>query len=242
MATDGNTARTSRRGRRDESEQTGAEPMIRVLLVDDHELVRTGIRRLLEDRGEAESIVVVGEADSGEQALEQVKTLTPDVILMDLNMPGIGGLEALRRMLRHDARLKVIVVTVHAEGPFPKRLLEAGAMGYLTKGCDIEEMITAIRRVHAGERHISPEIAQQLALSMLPGGEPSPLDRLSQREIQILLMLTQGYKAQAISDKLCLSPKTVSTYRQRIYEKLGVESDVGLTKFAMRQGLLSDDV
>ncbi len=214
--------------------------MIRVLLVDDHELVRTGIRRLLEDRSEAESISVVGEADSGEEALDRVKTLRPDVILMDLNMPGMGGLEALRRMLRHDPKLKVIVVTVHAEGPFPKRLLEAGAMGYLTKGCDVEEMVTAIRRVHAGERHISPEIAQQLALSMLPGGEESPLDRLSQREIQILLMLTQGYKAQAISDKLCLSPKTVSTYRHRLFEKLAVTTDVELTHLALRHGLIGN--
>ena len=216
--------------------------MIRVLLVDDHELVRTGIRRLLEDRSEAESISVVGEADSGEEALDRVKTLRPDVILMDLNMPGMGGLEALRRMLRHDPKLKVIVVTVHAEGPFPKRLLEAGAMGYLTKGCDVEEMVTAIRRVHAGERHISPEIAQQLALSMLPGGEESPLDRLSQREIQILLMLTQGYKAQAISDKLCLSPKTVSTYKARLLDKLQVHSDVELIRLAIRHGLVEKEL
>ena len=215
-----------------------APPMIRVLIVDDHDLVRTGIRRLLEDREEREGIVVVGEAASGEEAVDKVKELRPDVVLMDLNMPGIGGLEALRRMRRHDPGLKVIVVTVLDQGPFPRRLLEAGAMGYLTKGCHVDEMVTAIQRVNQGGRHVSADIAQQIALSVLPGGEQSPFDRLSQREMQILLMITQGQKPQAISERLCLSPKTVSTYKSRLHDKLQVHSDVELIRLAMQHGLL----
>lgn len=212
--------------------------MIRVLVVDDHELVRTGIRRLLEDRSEQAGIAVVGEAASGEEALEKVRDLHPDVVLLDLSMPGIGGLEALRRIRRHDPGVKVIILTVHSQGPLPRRLLEAGAMGYLTKGCHVDEILTAIQRVVQGERHISAEIAQQLALSMLPGGEASPLDRLSERELQILLMLTQGHKPQSISAKLCLSPKTVSTYKSRLQNKLNAHSDADLIRLAMQHGLL----
>lgn len=212
--------------------------MIRVLIVDDHDLVRTGIRRLLEDRQEHEGIVVVGEAASGEEAVEKARELHPDVVLMDLNMPGIGGLEALRRMRRHDPAPKVIVVTVLDQGPFPRRLLEAGAVGYLTKGCHVEEMVTAIQRVSRGGRHVSSDIAQQIALSVLPGGDQSPFDRLSQREMQILLMITQGQKPQAISERLCLSPKTVSTYKSRLHDKLQVHSDVELIRLAIQHGLL----
>lgn len=215
--------------------------MIRVLVVDDHDLVRTGIRRLLEDRAEQAGLSVVGEASSGEEAVELVKELNPDVVLMDVNMPGIGGLEAMRRMLVHDRNVKVVAVTVHNQGPFPKRLLEAGAMGYLSKGCHVDEMVAAIQQVSQGGRHISAEIAQQLALSMLPGGESSPFDRLSQRELQILLMIGQGHKTQAISEKLCLSPKTVSTYKSRLHEKLKVRGDVELIRLAIQHGLLEDE-
>ncbi len=216
--------------------------MIRVLIVDDHDLVRTGIRRLLEDRKQSDGIEVVGEADSGESALEAVRSLAPDVILMDVNMPGIGGLEAMRRILLHDSAPRVIVVTVHSRGPFPRRLLEAGAVGYLTKGCHIDEMIQAIRTVHQGGKHISPDIAQQLALSMLPGADESPFDRLSQREMQILLMITQGHRPQVISDKLCLSPKTVSTYKSRLHDKLNVANDVEMIRLAIQHGLIEQDI
>jgi len=216
--------------------------MIGVLIVDDHDLVRTGIRRLLEDRRDSDGIEVLGEADSGEAAIEAVRTLKPDVLLMDVNMPGIGGLEAIRRILLHEGAPRIIVVTVHAEGPFPRRLLEAGASGYLTKGCHIDEMIKAIKSVHGGGKHISPEIAQQLALSMLPGADDSPFDRLSQREMQILLMITQGHRPQVISDKLCLSPKTVSTYKSRLHDKLNVKSDIEMIRLAIQHGLIEHDV
>lgn len=209
--------------------------MIRVLIVDDHELVRTGIKRILED---TRDIRVIAEASTGEDALLQVRTHQPDVVLMDVNMPGIGGLEATRKIIQSHPGLRVIVVTIHVDEPYPTRLLEAGASGYLTKGCAVDEIVDAIQAVHRGERYIGADIARQLALSMLPGGERSPFDKLSQREMQVMLMVTQGHSIQDISDRLCLSPKTVSTYRYRLYEKLGVDNDVELTHLAMRHGMI----
>jgi two-component system invasion response regulator UvrY len=212
--------------------------MISVLLVDDHELVRTGVRRLLDD---ADGIQVINEASSGEEAIQMVRTHRPDVVLMDVNMPGIGGLEATRKLLQIDGKLKIIVVTIHVEEPFPTQLLKAGASGYLTKGCALSEIISAIHTVHAGKRFIGADVAQQLALTMLPGSDRSPFDNLSQRELQVMLMVTQGLKIQQIAEKLCLSPKTVSTYRYRLFEKLDVKSDVELTHLAMRHGMIDDN-
>ncbi|HEY5604838.1 MAG TPA: UvrY/SirA/GacA family response regulator transcription factor [Gammaproteobacteria bacterium] len=211
--------------------------MISVIIVDDHELVRSGITRLLSD---VPGIEVVSEASSGEEAIQLVRQHQPDVILMDVNMPGIGGFEATRKLVQMYPDLKVIVVTIHLDDPFPSRMLQVGAVGYLTKGCGVDEIVTAIREVYAGRRYISAEVAQQLALKLLPSGEESPFDMLSPRELQVMLMLTQGTKVQEISDKLCLSPKTVSTYRHRLYDKLGVSSDVALTRLAMRYGVVDD--
>jgi len=209
--------------------------MIKVMVVDDHELVRTGITRILND---APGIRVVGEAASGEEALLAAGRTGPDVILMDVSMPGIGGLEATRKLVQSESGPKVIVVSVHADEPFPSRMLQAGASGYLTKGCAVDEIISAIKAVYAGERYIGADIAQKLALKMTPGGEVSPFDALSPREMQVMLMLTQGQRLQVISDKLCLSPKTVSTYRHRLYEKLDVSSDVELARLAMSYGII----
>lgn len=209
--------------------------MIKVALVDDHQLVRSGIRRLLDD---ADDIEVCGEAASGEEALKLVKQAKPDVVLMDVNMPGIGGLEATRKLLRIDEKLKIIALTVHVDEPYPSRLMEAGALGYLTKGCDEEEIVNAIRTVQRGERYIGADIARQMALSGLSGKNRNPFDRLSQREVQVMMMITRGHKVQEISDVLCLSPKTVSTYRYRLYEKLGVENDVELTHLALRHDMI----
>ncbi|MBK4987776.1 response regulator transcription factor GacA [Pseudomonas sp. S36] len=208
--------------------------MIRVLVVDDHDLVRAGITRMLAD---IDGLQVVGEGDSGESALKLARELKPDVVLMDVKMPGIGGLEATRKLLRSHPDIKVIAVTVCEEDPFPTRLLQAGAAGYLTKGAGLDEMVQAIRLAFAGQRYISPQIAQQLALkSFQPQG--SPFDTLSEREIQIALMIVGCQKVQIISDKLCLSPKTVNTYRYRIFEKLSVTSDVELTLLAVRHGMV----
>ena len=208
--------------------------MIRVLVVDDHDLVRTGITRMLAD---IDGLQVVGEGDSGESALKLARELKPDVVLMDVKMPGIGGLEATRKLLRSHPDIKVVAVTVCEEDPFPTRLLQAGAAGYLTKGAGLDEMVQAIRLAFAGQRYISPQIAQQLALEPFqPQG--SPFDALSEREIQIALMIVGCQKVQIISDKLCLSPKTVNTYRYRIFEKLSVTSDVELTLLAVRHGMV----
>jgi len=211
--------------------------MIKILLVDDHKLVRSGIRRILDaDPG----IDVIGEAQNGEDAIRMARELKPDIVLMDVSMPGIGGLEATRKMVHFDANIRIIALSVHRDDPFPARLLEAGAMGYVTKDCAAEEIISAVRKVHDGERYIDAELARQLALSKLPGYKKSPLEGLSQREMQVLLMVVQGRPIQDISDQLFISPKTVSTYRYRLFEKLGVSNDVELTRLAMRYGLIDD--
>ncbi len=209
--------------------------MIKVLLTDDHELVRTGIRRLLED---SKQVTVVGEAESGEEGFVLAQSLKPDVILMDVNMPGIGGVEACRRILQRDPKQKIIILTVHNEQTFPKRLLEIGAKGYLTKECRVDEIIEAIKLVNNGGAYITASIAQQLALSLLPGNEASPIDRLSRREFQVMLMISHGETNIEISEKLCLSPKTISTYRLRLLEKLGAQNEVDLIKIAIEQGMV----
>ncbi len=209
--------------------------MINVLLTDDHALVRTGIRRLLEDSGQ---IRIIDEAESGEECIEKARQLNPDVILMDVNMPGMGGLEASRRILLHDPEQKIIILTVHAEQNYPKRLLEIGARGYLTKECRLDEMLLAIRKVHEGGSYIEPKIAQKLALSMLPGNDSNLMDRLSQREFQVLLMVAHGLSNTEISKKLCLSPKTISTYRSRLMEKLEAGNEFDLVRIAVEYGLV----
>jgi len=212
--------------------------VINVLLVDDHDLVRIGIRRLLSD---VKGIKVVGEANTGEEAVRLARELKPQVILMDVKMPGIGGLEATRKILRADPDTKIIAVTVYGDEPFPSRLLQAGAVGYITKGSSLEEMVQAIKVVCAGQRYISPEVAQQLALRHLNGEEASPFSSLSERELQVMFMIIHGQKPQDIADKLCLSAKTVNSYRYRLFEKLHVSTDVELTHLAMRHGMLDAD-
>ncbi|WP_417544425.1 UvrY/SirA/GacA family response regulator transcription factor [Marinobacter sp.] len=214
--------------------------MIRVLVVDDHELVRSGITRMLADNPD---IDVIGQSSSGEDAIEFVRKDRPDIVLMDIRMPGIGGLEATRRILRIDDTIRVIVVTVCADDPYPARVMQSGATAYITKGADIREMVRAIRMANSGQRYISPEIAQKMALKQLSGdkddeGELSMFDRLSEREMQIAMMVVDCQKVQDISDKLCLSPKTVNSYRYRIFEKLEISSDVELALMAVRLGLL----
>ncbi len=212
--------------------------MIKVLLVDDHELIRTGISRMLAD---FDKIKVVGEAASGEDAVSMARELQPHVVLMDANMPGIGGLEATRRLVRYDPDVKVIAVTIHEEEPYPTKFMQAGAAGYVTKGADIKEIVNAIRQVKTGKRYITPEIAQQMALKALNPDEESPFDILSEREMQVMIMITQGQKVPDISDQLFLSPKTVNSYRYRLFEKLSIENDVELTHMAIRYGIIKSD-
>ena len=209
--------------------------MIKVLLVDDHDLVRLGIKKLLNDVG---NIEIVGEAASGEEAITLVKKFMPDVVLMDVKMPGIGGLEATKKIVKAYPKVKVLVVTVCGDEPYPTRVLQAGASGYMTKGVSVDEMIQAIKTVHSGSRYLSPEVAQQLALKHLTHKDGSPFDVLSKREMQVLIMITSGQKVNEVADQLFLSPKTVNSYRYRLFEKLKIESDVELTHLAIRHKLI----
>ncbi|MFT4713522.1 MAG: two-component system invasion response regulator UvrY [Candidatus Azotimanducaceae bacterium] len=210
--------------------------MIRVLVVDDHRLVRIGTSRLLAD---IEGIKIIGQAATGEEAIDMVKDLKPDVVLMDIQMPGIGGMEATKRCLRIDPELKVIVVTVHEEDPYPSQLMGVGAAGYLTKKADVAEMVRSIKKVMSGQRYISSDIAQQLALKPFSQADISPFEQLSEREMQITLMVIEGCKVLEISENLALSPKTVNSYRYRIFEKLDIVNDVCLTKLAIKHRIIS---
>ena len=212
--------------------------MIKLLLVDDHELVRTGIRRLLED---VTDFTVVGEANNGEEAIRFCRDNAPDLVLMDMSMPGIGGLEATKQILRFSENTRVIVLSVHKENPIPAKVMKMGAFGYLTKDSEPEEMIKAIYKVAAGQKYVSPDIAQQIALGQLDLAENNPFEQLSERELEITLMLTKGAKVPDIAIFLNISAKTVNTYRYRMFDKLNVGTDVELTHLALRHKLISPD-
>lgn len=205
--------------------------MIRVLIVDDHALVRMGIRRLLDDLPDMD---VVAEAENGEMALSMVKLHQPDVVLLDMKMPGIDGWEVTRRLKKTSPHVKVIAVTALSTEPLPSRVLQLGAMGYLTKESGPEEMAAAIRKVVKGEKYLSAEIAQKMAISSLQAPQDSPFDLLSEREMQVMLMITSGMTVQEIADRLFLSSKTINGYRYRMFEKLAIKNDVELTYMAMK--------
>ncbi|MBU0498556.1 MAG: response regulator [Gammaproteobacteria bacterium] len=210
--------------------------MIKVLVVDDHELVRTGFCRILETSDEFR---VVGEASSGEDALRLADALHPAVVLMDVFMPGMGGIEATSKLIEKHPDIKVIALSMHFEAPFPCQMNEAGALGYLTKRCSAEELFQSIRTVAKGQPYLSMDLARSLSLASMGGrDEGSPLLCLSQRELQVLMMIVRGARTQDVADTLFLSPKTISTYRQRLFEKLGVKTDVEMTHLALRHGIL----
>jgi len=210
----------------------------RVVIVDDHDLVRFGFKSLLSAQA---GIDVVTTLSSGEDAISWCHEHKGgvDVILMDVNMPGIGGIEATHRISKSWPNIGIIIVTVHDDGPLPRQLLNGGAKGYLTKGNGVDEMLAAIKDVHSGKHYIAKDIAQQLALSVVPG-ETSLIDNLSMRELQVLMMIAQGTKTQKISETLNLSPKTISTYRKRLHEKLDVSSDIEMLHLAMKHGVLDE--
>ncbi|MDO4699944.1 MAG: response regulator [Moraxella sp.] len=207
---------------------------IKILVADDHDLVRTGISRMLSDDP---NISVISEASCGESAVANARKLRPDVVLLDVNMPNIGGVEATKRIKQIDDNIKVLVVSSLTTQPYPTMLLKAGVNGYITKGTPIDEMIRAIKKIHSGGKYFSHEVAEQLAQSVLDDA-PSPLDVLSEREKQVLMMVVNCQSVQEIADRLFVSAKTVNTYRYRIFEKLGVDSDVKLTHLAIRHGLI----
>ncbi len=211
-------------------------PMISVLVVDDHHLIRLGLCGTLE---EIPGVVVVGQAASGEEAMDAVRQLDPDVVLMDIRMPGIGGVEATRRILLGGSQAKVIIITALNDEVHPRHLLKAGASGYITKNTGVDEIATAINTVTAGEIYICPAIAQQMIVKGLaPGQEASPLAQLSERELQVAQMITSGHRAGEVAAILNISVKTINTHKYRIYEKLGVSNDVELTLAAVKHGLV----
>ncbi|MGV2874133.1 UvrY/SirA/GacA family response regulator transcription factor [Colwellia sp. E150_009] len=212
--------------------------MINILLVDDHELVRSGVNRIL---NEVKGFKVIHECETGEDAIKYCRKTEPDVILMDMDMPGMGGLEATKKILRIAPDIQVIILTAHTENPFPTKVMQIGAAGFLTKGAGPNEMINAIRAVHSGQRYLPAEIAQQMALSQFKSVEENPFSELSDRELQIMLMITRGEKVPDISENLHLSTKTINSYRYRMFEKLGVGNDVELTHLAIRHGMINTE-
>jgi two-component system invasion response regulator UvrY len=208
--------------------------MINTFLVDDHDLVRLGIRSLL---AAFDDIKIIGEAVSGEEAIKLILKLKPDVVLMDLNMPGIGGLEAARRILHINPQIKIIAVTMCTEDVFSCQFMRLGAAGYIAKTADANELVGAIRKVYRGQSYIAPAIAQSMALRQ-SSDNSAPFEKLSRRELQIMWMVIRGDSAVNIAERLHLSPKTVNTYRYRLHEKLEIKNDIELTHMALNYGLL----
>ncbi|EPC03394.1 response regulator [Litchfieldella anticariensis FP35 = DSM 16096] len=208
--------------------------MIKVLVADDHHLVRTSIARMLDAE---EGFAVVGEAADGEEAIALARRHRPDIVLMDIRMPGVSGLEATRKITKGMSDIKVVVLTAFLEENFAERLLNAGASGFISKGTELGDMVAALRAVFSGQRYISPEIAQRVVLAKVDA-QDNPFDTLSHRELQVAMMIVNCQTVSDISDRLFLSPKTVNTYRYRIFEKLGVHSDVELTHLGLRHGLV----
>lgn len=208
--------------------------MINVVLVDDHELVRAGFRMILDKQAD---IAIAGEAGSAEQGLKLIRDQQPDVALVDVHMPGMSGLELTERVVRAALPTQIVILTVVDDARFPRRLLDAGALGYLTKNCSADSLVSAIRQVAAGHRYLAPDVAERLAFSSLDGDE-SPFDALSSRELEVAMMLVRGQSLNAIAEQLSISPKTISTYKQRLMEKLEVDHVVGLAHLMTAHGLL----
>lgn len=207
--------------------------MIRVFILDDHALVRTGYRLILEKSGEAE---IVGEAATGEEGLPLIRKLRPDVVLCDLHLPGISGLDVTERLVRSEPDTKVIIVSIQEDGPMPRRLIEAGAFAYLGKGCDPQELVRAVRDVFRGRRYLATQVAQRMALEGF-GGKGSPFDTLSPREMQVARLLCQGLRMEEIGRRLSLSGKTVATHKYRLFEKLGIRDAISLARLAGQHGI-----
>ena len=208
--------------------------LINVMLVDDHAVVRMGFKMLLESDSD---IKVVAEAESGEQAIQRFVEFKPHVVVMDITMPGMGGLEAIERILAKDSSAKILVLSAHEDSVHPKRVLNAGAMGYLTKRSAAEEMIKAIRVVATGKKYLEASVAQQMAIQQL-SGDQNPVDVLSPREFEVFMSLAKGKTTNEIAESLFLSPRTVGTHLYNIKQKLNANNSAEIALIAMRSGLL----
>lgn len=206
---------------------------IKIFLIDDHTLVRVGMKMILSNELDLE---VIGEAETGEAALPQIRELRPNVVLCDMHLPGVSGLEITEKLVKGNYGSRVIIVSVLEDGPLPKRLLEAGASGYVGKGGDANELLRAIREVALGKRYLGNSIAQNLVLSSLEGG-CSPFDVLSPRELEIALLLIQGLSQGAIAKRLCLSPKTINIHKVRLFAKVDVRDTIALARLAIQYGV-----
>lgn len=209
--------------------------MIRVLLVDDHAVVRTGFRLLLQSITE---VSVVGEAESGETACQRFTELTPDVVVMDLAMPGMGGLEAMRRIRARQPQARVLALSAHDDPMHARRALQEGALGFLSKRSAPEALIEAVTTVAAGRRYIDADLAQKLALADIEGTAKSPIERLSEREFEVFIRLARGETVQKIADDLKLASSTVGTHLYNVKQKLAVANQSELTLIAIRHGLI----
>lgn len=212
--------------------------VIRILLVDDHAVLRAGLKALLDSEPDMR---VVGEASTGEEGVERAKHLKPDVVVMDLSMPGMGGMEATRQITGLGLGIKVLVLTMHAEEEYLLAVLEAGGSGYVRKTSADQDLTHAIRAVSKDEVFLYPSAAKLLLQGFKTKAEthgPDPLEKLTEREREVLRQTVEGYSSSEIGERLFISPKTVDTYRSRVMEKLGLTHRSELVRFALQAGLL----
>ena len=207
---------------------------INILLVDDHSVVRMGFKMLIENESD---MAVISEAESGELGITAYKEYKPSVVIMDITMPGMGGLDAIGRIIAFDKKAKILVLSAHEDSVHPKRALSAGALGYLTKRSAAEELIKAIRSVNSGTKYLEPNIAQQMAITQL-SGENNPVEILSDREFEVFIALAKGKSTNEIADTMCLSPRTVGTHLYNIKQKLNANNSAEIALIAIRCGLL----
>jgi two-component system invasion response regulator UvrY len=207
---------------------------INVLLVDDHSVVRMGFKMLIENESDME---VICEAESGELGITAFKEHKPSIVIMDITMPGMGGLDAIERIIAFDKKAKILVLSAHEDSVHPKRALSAGALGYLTKRSAAEELIKAIRSVNNGTKYLEPAIAQQMAITQI-SGENNPVEILSDREFEVFMDLAKGKSTNEIADTMCLSPRTVGTHLYNIKQKLNANNSAEIALIAIRCGLL----
>ncbi|MBW2606795.1 MAG: response regulator transcription factor [Deltaproteobacteria bacterium] len=210
--------------------------MIKILLADDHSIVRAGLRRIVEESGDME---VIAEAADGREAIQLVHKKVPDVAVIDISMPGLDGLEVVSQLRTYHPKLPILILTMHEEGQYVVRAIEAGAMGYITKQSAPEQLVKAIRKVHTGGRYLTDDAAEALALSVARGVHGrSPLDSLSMRELQVLRRLALGHTNREIAQAYSISIKTVDTYRSRLLKKLNLRNNAELSRFAIQNRLV----